>query len=548
MQAMTNALPQRSRWLPLLLLLFAALAFSSALSKSATYDEAPHMMFGWSILAGGTDHAYKQRMPMTALHVLPLYVASRLGVKLSFENHLLVARSVTVLLSLVLAVLVFRWSSRLYGRSAGLFALALYVFEPNILAHSRMATNDLLCSLLMFAATAAALEFVRTPSWPRLLGWAVLTGLAQATKQTALLLLPVFGVFLVYIRFFLPAAARPAHEVFIRMPTGRLLGRALVFVGVMLVALHGAYGFKDPVQTVGSYAAYFDQLQQAEAKAGKGINAPEKEPSWVDDIPVPLPRLYVEAFLVGVHFNRTGLGHGPVYLLGRLNQKGFAAYFPVILFLKVPLGLLLLLGIRAAGLRRSFFVHPADEFLLTLSAVAVFAFFFLFCSAQIGFRYLLPMMPFLIVLLGRLWVDAVESKSRLFRSAVFACSAWMVVSSLSFYPHFLSYTTELVPDRKMIYRYMADSNVDWGQNAYYVHDYMQRHDGENLFLRPEGPVAGTVIVNINDLVGVNVSPGRYAWLRENFLPKEHIAYSWLVFRVTEEDLERLRLKSTEAGG
>jgi hypothetical protein len=123
----------------------------------------------------------------------------------------------------------------------------------------------------------------------------------------------------------------------------------------------------------------------------------------------------------------------------------------------------------------------------------------------------------------------------------------MVVSSLSFYPHFLSYTTELVPDRKMIYRYMADSNVDWGQNAYYVHDYMQRHDGENIFLRPEGPVAGTVIVNINDLVGVNVSPGRYAWLRENFLPKEHIAYSWLVFRVTEEDLERLRLKSTEDG-
>jgi hypothetical protein len=122
----------------------------------------------------------------------------------------------------------------------------------------------------------------------------------------------------------------------------------------------------------------------------------------------------------------------------------------------------------------------------------------------------------------------------------------MIVSSLSFYPHFLSYTTEIIPDRKMIYRYMADSNVDWGQNAYYVEDYIQRHGDEHIALRPEGPVAGTVIVNVNDLVGVNVSPKRYAWLRENFLPEEHIAYSWLVFRVTEADLERLGLKRLES--
>ena len=543
--SMTKASHHRSRWFLLLLLLFAALTFSSVLSKSATYDEAPHLLFGWSILSGGADQAYKQRMPMTAVHVLPLYAASRLGVKLSFENHILVARSVTILLSVLLAFLIYRWSAGLYGRSAGLFALLLYVFEPNMIAHSRMATNDLLCSLLMFASIGAVLSFVRTPSWSRLFFWALVTGLAQATKQTALLLFPLFVLFLVYVRAFLPESARNRYEAFIAMPAGPLILRGFVFGAVVLTVLHGAYGFKAPVRTVGYYAAYLEQLAEGETdpeqpQTGRAAAADE---DWIDKIPVPLPKVYVEAFLVGVHYNRSGLGHGPIYLLGRLHQMGFFYYFPLILFLKIPLGLLLLIAMRAAVMPRSFSTHPAEEFLLALSAAGIFAFFFLFCSAQIGFRYLLPMMPFLFVLLGRLWLDAREASSRVLKAAVPVCAAWMVISSLSFYPHFLSYTTEIVADRKMIYRYMADSNVDWGQNAYYVHDFMQRHAGENIVLRPEGPAAGTVLVNINDLVGVNVPPQRYAWLRENFLPEEHIAYSWLVFRVSEADLRKLGLEA-----
>ncbi len=546
MQEITQASRPRSRWLPLFLALFAALAFSSALPKSATYDEAAHLLFGWTTLSRAAEHAYKQRMPITAVNVLPLYAASRLGMKLSFENHVLVARSVTILFSLVLALLVYRWSARLYGRSAGLFALVLYIFEPNIIAHSRLATNDLLCALTMFASTAAAVGFARNPSWRRLIGWAVITAVAQATKQTALLLFPVFAVFVVYVRYFLRAAAREKYAAFTAMPAAGLIGRFLVFSAVLLAVLNTVYGWKGTMRPVGDYAAYYEGLRQGGADPSAAGPAALPPRSFVDGIPVPLPEAYVETFLVGAYYNRTGLGHGPIYLLGRLSQKGFFYYFPVLLFLKVPLGLLALVAVRLFSLRRSFFDHPAEELLLLLSAAAIFSFFFLFCSAQIGFRYLLPMMPFLFVLLGRLWPAAGAASSRLPKAAVAVLTGWMIVSCLSFYPHFLSYTTEVVPDRKMIYRYMADSNVDWGQNAYYVQRWIDRHKGEPIRFRPEKPTAGTVLVNINDLVGVDVSPRRYGWLRENFLPDEQIAYSWLVFRVPEKELRALGLNKEKS--
>ena len=52
------------------------------------------------------------------------------------------------------------------------------------------------------------------------------------------------------------------------------------------------------------------------------------------------------------------------------------------------------------------------------------------------------------------------------------------------------------------------------------------------------PVAGTIVVRVNALVGTT-QPERYRWLRETFEPVEHIAYAHLVFHVTPEDLRRI---------
>jgi hypothetical protein len=52
-------------------------------------------------------------------------------------------------------------------------------------------------------------------------------------------------------------------------------------------------------------------------------------------------------------------------------------------------------------------------------------------------------------------------------------------------------------------------------------------------------MAGTSVVSVNALVGINPYE-RFRWLRENFAPVDHIAYSHLVFKIAPDDLKRIR--------
>ena len=113
---------------------------------------------------------------------------------------------------------------------------------------------------------------------------------------------------------------------------------------------------------------------------------------------------------------------------------------------------------------------------------------------------------------------------------------WVGASTLSYYPHFISYFNEFVLDRKMAYRRLADSNLDWGGNQSYLHDYIHRYPG--TIVDPRKPQAGRIVVPVNALVGVNRDPDEYRWLREHFVPVDHVAYSFLVYDVPKELLPR----------
>src|SRR5262249_58886240 len=60
------------------------------------------------------------------------------------------ARLPVVLLSALLGLGVFFWARESYGWQAGYLALALYIFNPDILAHSQLVTTDLALSAFLF--------------------------------------------------------------------------------------------------------------------------------------------------------------------------------------------------------------------------------------------------------------------------------------------------------------------------------------------------------------------------------------------------------------
>jgi len=112
---------------------------------------------------------------------------------------------------------------------------------------------------------------------------------------------------------------------------------------------------------------------------------------------------------------------------------------------------------------------------------------------------------------------------------------WLLVSVLSYFPDYIGYFNEIVFDRDDRYLYLADSNLDWGQSQWYLNRYLETYPGVEY--APKEPSSGTLIVSVNELLGIIGSPDDYAWLRENYRPFDSYVSSYLLFEI---DLESVK--------
>src|SRR5436305_1063618 len=76
----------------------------------------------------------------------------------------------------------------------------------------------------------------------------------------------------------------------------------------------------------------------------------------------------------------------------------------------------------------------------------------------------------------------------------------------------IPYFNEVLTDRKMAYRFLADSNLDWGQDEWVVEKFLKSN--ADVVLDPRQPVVGRILVSANLLAGVEPRKGDY-WLRRN---------------------------------
>ena len=115
-----------------------------------------------------------------------------------------------------------------------------------------------------------------------------------------------------------------------------------------------------------------------------------------------------------------------------------------------------------------------DEVILLAHALVILA----LVSSQTGFnhhlRYVLPVFPFAYVWASKVAPFAVARGWRVVVPAGLAL-LWSVVSSLSVYPHNLSYFNELVGGPKGGHAELVDSNIDWGQDLLYLKAWRDEH-------------------------------------------------------------------------
>jgi hypothetical protein len=529
-----GALVERRPTLCASLLLLALLALSSvdAYDNTLTYDEPVHLAFGAKLLDGGLEHADSQRMPISVLNALPQRALRSMGVAVSPRTGVWLSRLPTVIGSALLGWFIFGWSRRLYGPRGGLLSLFLFAFCPTSLAHGSLATTDMYGALFAFLAVLTFTSFMKIRSWPSLLVAAAIMGVAQLAKQTALLLFPVLLMALSLRHI----ANRRARRADYRPERGAVMLRgalqALAYFAIVLGTVNAGYGFKGTFETLDTHQRWLESDQGLTRAVPRGAGLARRLNAALGQAPLPLPRVYVETFLVGQYYNDTGRGHGPIYLLGNLSQLGWRAYFPVAFVLKTPLPTLgLILLAVFVSLRTGRARLDSDELLILCSAAILLGYFSLFCTAQIGIRYLLPVLPFLYVLAGQCGSWSPPGGRRYWRACLVTLLLWLPISVLSYLPHHISYFNEVCWNRLHLYQYLADSNLDWGQDGYALDRYLELHKGQAIAVNPANPTTGTVVVAVNSLVGVTGSPHTFQWLRDNYLPTARAAYSWLVYEI-----------------
>jgi hypothetical protein len=79
----------------------------------------------------------------------------------------------------------------MFSLRAGLIALTLFCFDPNLLAHGAYVTTDMAASCTIFATIYLFWRYVTRPSLARLAAVGLAAGLALAAKHSTVLLAPM---------------------------------------------------------------------------------------------------------------------------------------------------------------------------------------------------------------------------------------------------------------------------------------------------------------------------------------------------------------------
>jgi len=462
----------------LLLFLLAFQCVMSMKQKSPTSDETPHLAAGYSYWKTGSFRMNPEHPPLIKLLAgIPL-----LFMKLDFPSHLpsweqgeewsfgeqfiynnrvpaekiiFAGRIPIVILSILLGLLVFQWAKEIYGINSGLMALFFYVFCPNILAHSGLVTMDLGISLFTVLSLYSFYHFLHEPKIKNVIFAGISLGLALSTKFSAINIFPLY--FILGMIFLLKDKKNNANLLKVVLPFC-----LIVIIAILITML--TYGFS-------AMNNYFVGLSHVadEVKARGHIN----------------------------------------FLAGQYSNQGWWYYFIVAFFLKTPIPMIILLLFTILFL---FLVKKSSvklqEYFIIIPAILIFG-VSSFSHKQIGLRYILQVYPFLFIWISSIMTKQFNPKKYLIPVLL----VWYAWGAFKTYPHYLSYFNEFIGGPKNGYKYLIDSNLDWGQDLPGLRDYIKKEGNPEIILSFFG----------------SASPRAYGITYQNFYsynlsgrPEEHI--------------------------
>jgi 4-amino-4-deoxy-L-arabinose transferase-like glycosyltransferase len=416
---------------------------------SATYDEPLYTQLGREVFYHHTFRGLIRPMDPPIPVVVPQVPAAIVaGTADPPESELprltRVGRfSHAALIGVPVVLVVYGWLLRRKGWWAATLGGAMVALSPTAVAFAAIASTDMSFALFGLIGVAGLARYYAKPSWRRYFLAAIVSGLALAAKQSAAFLFPCF--------------------LLLDWHAGWRAGRSLLRAGLAAVGRTVGVVLIAFLINWAAYAFTVAPIMSAEAKNETFVkllgNGPRAEDIRHVLQTFPVPASLVTFFGQLAHGMR---GHS-AYFLGEVSDHGWRAYYPVAILVKATPADLVLLGVgMGLVLARA---RTADTTIRTwVLAVGVFLATCITSKLDLGVRYLAVVYPLGILIA----VDAAASLPGRWRQrallVVTGLVGWQAASAAAAWPTgHLSYFNSLAGGPANGHRYLADSNLDWGQ-------------------------------------------------------------------------------------
>lgn len=487
-----------------LLAFFFLQVFFSMQTKSPTVDEfAHHVASGYSHLVTGDFRMNPAAPPLPRLlSAIPLYfigakaplddISWRKGNSPDFARKFFFqpgldptriifwARLPILFLSVIFGFFVYRWAAELFGFGAGLSALALYSFCPDVLAHAGLATSDMAVAFFFFMTIWRFWKFLRKQTVKNIILTGIMAGCALVSKFSAALIFPA----LLLITLFTGSWKKTTIKAIV-----------LFFIVCFLTV----------------WASYFFEVKPLL----RNTPDPPKKIAFIKNIggdslvrlaeTVPMPLTTFSSAFVSMMMTRA---HGTnAYFMGEWSggAKSWWNYYLTAFSIKNTIPFLILTLLSFFYLAKLPLDHASKLFLMV--PILLFFAVTLRDRAQAGIRYFLPIYPLFFILCGG-WISVAWARAKALRVLAIALLLWHAMEALGAYPHYFSYFNELIggPDRG--YLYLRDSNIDWGQDLKGLAELARKENYEQVV------VASNSIIDLEKAYGLKSRPITQAEQRE----------------------------------
>jgi 4-amino-4-deoxy-L-arabinose transferase-like glycosyltransferase len=453
-----------------IIVLFSIVVTMAQLQLSPTYDEQNHVTRGIAILKTG-DYRLSVHHPPLANILQGAFALQSTG-EVSFNTNaewwrpdgksfmniwaaardtiwgietnngiqlVTLARIGTLLFSVILLIIIYLWAAELFGAWGGVVAAGLYALDPTNLAHSGLATTDAPAACVIVASLYFTRKYLINCDKRWLIIAGIVSGLALATKYSALIIVPIIGLLFIFDCIQKKIDFKKVVKVF---------GNMLVLAVIAGVTLWGVYGFK--TEALG-------------AKPGEKLS---ETASFKQKFPVP-----AKQYFRGIAVVKKEAKEHLSYIFGNTDTtgKGCWYYFPVAILTKTPVPELIvffvMLSFIAIPSLRAKICLPLFESTVILIPIVIYtlsALGVLGISLNLGIRHVLPIFPFMCIAgAGLLKILSANKKYIAVLPVLFILQ---ILALIPAFPDYISYFNAVSGGSKNGYRILIDSNYDWGQD------------------------------------------------------------------------------------